>query len=93
MNSRYTILTSNKFERDLQKCVRRGFDIRLLKEFVSILENGEVPDQSYKTHPLKGNFKGYLDSHLKPDWIVIWKRDNLRMELTLLRTGTHADLF
>lgn len=66
MSARYTILTSNKFERDLHKCIRRGYDIRLFKDFVTIIENGDMPPLVYKTHPLKGVFKGYLDSHLKP---------------------------
>jgi hypothetical protein len=41
--------------------------------------------------PLKGEWKGYWECHVAPDWLLIYKVTN--DEVRLARTGTHADLF
>jgi mRNA interferase YafQ len=46
---------------------------------------------SNRAHPLKGEWKGYWDCHVAPDWVLIYKLTE--DELRLARTGTHADLF
>lgn len=42
-------------------------------------------------HPLKGEWNGYRDAHIEPDWLLIYRVEG--DELRLTRTGTHADLF
>jgi mRNA interferase YafQ len=44
-----------------------------------------------RAHPLKGEWKGYWDCHIEPDWLLIYKLTD--DEVRLARTGTHADLF
>ena len=57
------------------------------------LEN-EVPLQpKHKEHQLQGNYKGYLECHIEPDWLLIYKIDQQAGEIYFARTGTHADLF
>lgn len=46
---------------------------------------------SYKDHLLRGNWNGYRDAHIEPDWLLIYRVSG--DELQLARTGTHADLF
>jgi mRNA interferase YafQ len=48
---------------------------------------------SYRDHPLRGTFQDARDSHLEPDWLVIYERDPKSGEIRLIRTGTHQDLF
>ncbi|EKY4937501.1 type II toxin-antitoxin system YafQ family toxin [Salmonella enterica] len=45
----------------------------------------------YKDHPLQGDYKGYRDAHIEPDWLLIYKISDT--ELRFERTGTHSDLF
>jgi len=47
--------------------------------------------EAYQDHPLRGNWKGYRDAHIEPDWLLLYRVDG--EELQLARTGTHADLF
>jgi len=42
-------------------------------------------------HALAGEWTGWRDCHMEPDWILIYKIDG--DVLTLGRTGTHSDLF
>jgi mRNA interferase YafQ len=90
---KFKIQTTNKFEKDVIKCVRRNFDIGLLKTIVSSLEEtGTVPKKS-REHPLSGNWAGHFEAHIKADWILIYTKDLDNEIIILIRTGTHSDLF
>ena len=65
----------------------------LLDEVVTLLaETGKLP-KKYKPHVLSGNWKGYWECHIQSDWLLIWKQDEVIKLVTLVRTGTHSDLF
>ena len=49
--------------------------------------------EQYHNHPLHGNYEGWNDCHILPDWILVWRYNNDKLELCLLDTGTHSDLF
>lgn len=42
-------------------------------------------------HNLSGNYEGFRECHITPNWLLIYCQDD--NELLLYRTGTHADLF
>ena len=89
----YTIVATNRFKKDFKLCIKRGLDIILLEKIVSYLEQqGNVPDQ-YKPHLLKGNFKGLWECHIQPGWLLIWQVDQEIKLISLVRTGSHSDLF
>jgi len=89
----YKIRVSNKFEKDFAKCVKRNYDLELLGKVLEILENSGSLPRNYKSHILSGNYKGYWECHIKPDWLLIWKQDDMTKVIDLVRTGTHSDLF
>ena len=54
----YTLSTTNQFEKDWKRCVKRGYDMTKIKEAISLLvSNGSLP-QTYKPHKLSGDRKG-----------------------------------
>ena len=55
------------------------------------MASGRVLPNKYKSHPLKGIYKGYIDCHILPDWVLIYKIEE--QELLLFDIGTHSDLF
>jgi mRNA interferase YafQ len=62
-----------------------------LRALILLLLAGAPLPERYRDHPLRGNWKGYRDVHVEPDWLLIYRvADN---ELHLVRTGSHADLF
>lgn len=70
---------------------KRGKDLGKLRELLGLLITGNELPASYKDHPLKGDWKGYRDAHIEPDWLLIYRvADD---ELQLARTGSHSDLF
>ncbi|KFC21081.1 type II toxin-antitoxin system YafQ family toxin [Epilithonimonas lactis] len=89
----YEIEYTGKIKKDIKLAQKRGLNLELFKEVVILLEkNGKLPS-SYKPHTLKGNFKGYWECHIQPDWLLIWKQDEEIKLVSLTRTGTHSDLF
>jgi mRNA interferase YafQ len=82
---------SGQFRRDVKRAAKRGKDMSKLRELISLLAaEARLPDR-YRDHPLRGEWKGYRDAHIEPDWLLIYRI--VGDELHLVRTGSHADLF
>lgn len=88
----YDISFSNTFNKDLKRIKKRGYDLALMSVVVAKLQAGEALDAKYKDHSLTGNWKGYRECHILPDWLLIYRIDNDMLMLVLSRTGTHSDL-
>jgi mRNA interferase YafQ len=88
-----TPIESAKFKRDLKRVVKRGKAIGRLKLIVqTLLEEKPLPPR-HRNHLLVGNWKGFYECHIEPDWLLIYQIDDENKTLSLARTGTHADLF
>lgn len=84
---------SNKFKKDYQIIIKRGYDSRLLQDVLTILCSEQPLPQKYKDHKLSGNYAGHRECHITPDWLLIYKIEQDLLTLSLTRTGTHSDLF
>ena len=82
---------SNKFKKNLELMIRRGKDADKIKAIIVCLANGIPLEARHKDHPLTGNFAGFRDCHIEPDWLLIYRVDE--ESLYLERTGSHSDLF
>ncbi|MBT9778144.1 type II toxin-antitoxin system mRNA interferase toxin, RelE/StbE family [Clostridium sp. MCC353] len=89
----YQLILTNKFKKGLKLAKRRGLDITLLETLVEKLLHGIPLDEKNKDHELKGKFKGFRECHIQPDWLLIYLVEDEVLTLTLIDTGTHADLF
>lgn len=90
---KYEIQATNRFKKDLKAAIKRGYSIDLLNNIVDTLAKGEPLSEKYKDHYLSGNWSNYRECHIAPDWLLIYKIENDILVLTLVRTGTHSDLF
>ena len=81
------------FKKDLRRMVRRGADLSLLDEVVTMLLAREPLPVKYKDHPLTGSWAGYRDCHIEPDGILIYRIEEDQLVLLATRTGSHSDLF
>jgi mRNA interferase YafQ len=89
----YSITYTGAFKKDYKRIVKRGYSVELLQAVINMLAaDGDLPEKYYP-HPLKGNYTGFLECHIKPDWLLIWKTDSVNKVIELARTGTHSDLF
>jgi len=89
----YGIIYATKFKKDYKLSIKRNLDISLLQDVIIKLVNGITLSARYKDHDLQGDYLGYRECHIKPDWLLIYKIDDQEKTLSLVRTGTHNDLF
>lgn len=87
------IVPSNSFKKDLKKAKKRGLNLDRLYHVLNILAVEEALAPKYRDHALTGDYRGFRECHIEPDWLLIYRIDSDVLELFLFRTGTHADLF
>jgi mRNA interferase YafQ len=58
---------------------------------VALLLNRQPLAAKYRNHKLVGNWVGYWECHLEPDWLLVYKIEG--NTLILAAAGTHSDLF
>lgn len=88
-----TIRYSTKFKKDYKLLKKRGYDISLMEEVLTVLSAGQALSPKHRDHPLTGNHAGHRECHITPDWLLIYRIENGELLLSLTRTGTHSDLF
>lgn len=87
------IIWTSKFKKDYKTIIKRNLDINLLDDVIRILARGDILPQQYNDHALSGNWKGFRECHIAPDWLLIYSIEDNNLLLVLSRTGTHSDLF
>lgn len=88
-----TIKYHTMFKKDFKRIKKRGYDISRLEKIVELLAN-EVPlPEQFKDNNLSGNYNGFRECHIAPDWLLIYQVNNNELVLVLSRTGSHSDLF
>lgn len=87
------VVLSNHFKKDLKTVSKRGYDLELLNDIVEKLANLEPLPPKNRDHNLTGEFSGFRECHIQPDWLLIYRVDGGELILLLFRTGTHSDLF
>ncbi len=88
-----TIETSKKFDKDLKILVKNGFDLKLLYKVVENLAKEQPLAPKYKDHPLKGALKDFRECHLQPDLLLVYQIKKQENTLSLVRLGSHSELF
>ncbi len=90
---KYEIIPSNQFQKDLKLAKKRGYDIKKITTVINKLASGESLEANHRDHQLSGNYVGYRECHIQPDWLLVYQIRDEKLMLLLFRTGTHSDLF
>ena len=87
------LVTTGQFRKDYKRVKKRGYDMKLLESVIDMLLTENILEDRYRDHALVGNYVGFRECHILPDWLLIYAVDKGNLILTASRTGTHADLF
>jgi len=81
---------TNQFKKDYKRIKKQNKDVNKLRTVVEKLAAKELLEARYRDHSLSGNWKGFRDCHVEPDWLLIYKRteDTLILERTGLPLRT-----
>ena len=66
---------------------------KLTKDNIWQLANNEELASKYKDHALIGSYKGFRECHIKPDLLLIYKKQNEILLLTCVEVGSYSELF
>ena len=84
---------STKFKKDFKTCIKRHYKMELLQQAIDILRIPDALPPNNRDHNLSGNYSGYRECHIEPDWLLIYEILDDILVLSISRTGTHSDLF
>lgn len=88
------IIRGTKFKRDYRKIAASGrYSAGDFLSVVKLLAQDKILPTKYRDHALCGEWIGYRECHIKPDWLLIYAKSNSNKELILIRTGSHSELF
>ncbi len=80
------------FRKDHKRMQKRGAVMSKLDGVVDLLMTDQPLAARHRPHRLSGEWKGFWECHIEPDWLLIYDLDDPQV-VALHRTGTHSDLF
>lgn len=84
---------TTQFKKDLKLAKKRRRDLDLLKRLMRLIQEEEDIPARHRDHLLVGNWIGFRELHINPDWLLIYKMIPKEKTVVFTRTGTHSDLF
>ncbi len=88
----YEVKQTARFKKDYRLAQKCGADIMLLRDIVTQLANGQILQEKYRDQALTGDRAGFRECHITPDWLLVLRKEDDILVLTLTRTGSHSDL-
>ncbi|WP_294611364.1 type II toxin-antitoxin system YafQ family toxin [uncultured Bacteroides sp.] len=90
---KYELEFTRQYLKDLKLARKRGLDESKLNEVILKLITGKELPAKNRDHVLSGNYNGFRECHVTPDWLLIYSLNSSLKIVTLVRTGSHSDLF
>ena len=69
------IVPSNQFEKDMKLAIRNGFKMEWLRLVIETLASQQNLAEKYRDHSLSGDYKGFRECHIEPDWFLVCRID------------------
>ena len=63
------IIASNQFKKDLKLAKKRGLKLEHLSSVINTLDKQEKLAAKYRDHNLTGDYQGFRECHVEPDWL------------------------
>ena len=82
-----------QFKKEYRKSAKQGKDMALLLSIINMLANDEPLPAKHRDHALTGNWAGFRECHITPDWLLVYlKSDDGKLLLVLSRLASHSNL-
>jgi len=88
------VLESGPFKRDVKREAKGKYGKTLapiLKPVLAALAADKPLEPRYQGHALTANWRGCRDCHIRPDLVLIYRKQDADT-LELLRLGSHSEL-
>lgn len=94
-NKKCTLILSNNFKRQYKKIAKQGKDLDKIDEVIDKLARLETLESKYRDHNLINDkyYKNCRECHIEPDWLLVYQYEDNKLNLLLIATGSHSELF
>lgn len=91
----YEVVVSSNFKKQYKKIGKQGKDLKKLKVVIDKLAKKEKLDSKYKDHSLVNDkyYKDCRECHISPNWLLVYQYRDNKLELLLVATGSHTEVF
>ena len=95
INTKCTIILSSNFKKQYKKAAKQGKKLDKIDEVIDKLAHFEILESKYRDHNLINDkyYKNCRECHIEPDWLLIYQHENDKLNLLLIATGSHSELF
>jgi len=90
---KYQPVETSLFKKTRKLAQKRGLDLSLLREPITLLAKGEPLPPKYRDHQLQGRLSAFRECHIRGDWLLVYRIIEDKLILSLHSTGTHSDIF
>ncbi|MDR1370786.1 MAG: type II toxin-antitoxin system YafQ family toxin [Dysgonamonadaceae bacterium] len=87
------IIRTNTFAREYKLAIKRNLPMNELDEIMIKIINKEILPVKYREHKLVGDYVNCWECHIRPDWLLLYEKNEIEDFVIFYRTGTHADIF
>mgnify|MGYP001481695712 CR=1 FL=1 len=84
---------SHRFKKDLKRYKNNQSVLNELEIVLDLLTKGKELPLKNKNHCLVGEFKECSECHIRPDVLLVYKKEKSEIIILLLRIGSHSDIF
>ena len=77
---------SSRFKRDYKKIAKDQDTVAKIREVLTLLVNEKQLPAKNRPHPLAGNYQNYMECHIKPDLLLVYRINDNLLILELFRT-------
>lgn len=86
------IIQTSQFKRDFKKIAASGrYKKQAIISIIEILAEDKRLPERCRDHALAGDWHEARECHVKPDLLLIYKKE--KNDLVLVRLGSHSELF
>ncbi len=89
----YQLQQTSQFKKDCKRMKKRGANMKELTDVIALLQSGQALPPEKRDHVLTGDYAGFRECHINPDWLLVYYVQADRLVLVCVRTGSHSDLF
>ena len=87
------IIYSTKLKKDIKKIQHNKFLLEAFNNVTLLLSKwNSLPSNCYD-HKLTWNYNKYRECHITPDFLLIYRVEEDKLTLYLLRAWSHSELF
>ena len=94
-NNKCILVLSSNFKKQYRKVAKQGKNLDKLDDVIDKLARHGTLETKYRDHSLINDkyYKNCRECHIESDWLLVYQIDDNKLNLLLVATGSHSEIF